>query len=150
MVNNIKNIKLRFLLLALFLLGPLSTLLAEEPLKSGVFDPLPFFDNAIRIQGLKPNYPIRAKRFSICGEIKYALSISADGDVLDKKLIYSQPAGIFEAEVDKVIFTWKFEKKLVGDKAIAYQTVAPAKFILMDEESCPKSYSEQLLKQVRQ
>jgi len=146
-----KNIKLDSLLLELLLFsGTVPLSYAEEQLKKGVFDPLPFFNNAERVQAARPQYPRRAMIYSVCGEVRYALSISADGDVLDSKLVYSQPSGVFEAEVEKVISTWKFERQFVGDKSIAYQTVAPTKFILMDEESCPKFYSEQLLKQVRQ
>jgi hypothetical protein len=145
-----QSLKLCFLLLTLVFAETISSSFAEEESQIRAFDHLPFFDNAEKIQGLKPDYPIRAKRYSVCGEVKYALSISVDGDVLEKKLIYSQPTGVFEAEVEKVIFSWKFEKKFFGDQAIAYQTMAPLKFVLMDEKFCPKSYSEQLLKQVRQ
>lgn len=121
---------LRLFGLLAFLWG--SSALAYEPINNGVFDPLPFFVSPQIIEGAKPRYPKTALTHGICGEVHVALAISMNGNVTDMKIIYSDPSKMFDEEVEKVIDSWRFEKKFDNNTAIPYQTVVPVPFLLDD------------------
>jgi TonB family protein len=104
---------------------------------NGAFDPLPFFESPKQIGGEIPQYPRAARMNSICGEVRVALSISMSGNVSSNKLIHSEPPGVFDSSVEKVVGTWIFERKFKGDTVIPYQTVIPFKFrIGPDDPDC--------------
>jgi|GEM_PF-2658193 len=114
-----------------------SSVLADESKQIAVYDPLPFFESPKQINGAKPHYPKVALIRGLCGEVDIALSIAANGEVSNKKIIYSDPHGVFDSEVEKVIDSWQFEKKFDNKIAIPYQTVVSQKFLLGPDDCQP-------------
>src|SRR5450830_864607 len=99
-------------------------------LEKPAFDPLPFYKNPAVTYKVTPAYPKIAQIHGICGEVDIALAIANSGEVIDQKIVASNPPQIFDAAVLNVIHGWKFEQKPDNTNPAPYQTIFPFKFSL--------------------
>ncbi len=96
-----------------------------EPIKMAKMDSV--LSPMIKIQ---PLYPSRAKRMGTEGHVKVELNVSADGYVVNIKILESVPSGVFDKSVKKALRKWKFRPKTVDGKAVAQKGVITLNFKL--------------------
>ncbi|MDW8479236.1 MAG: energy transducer TonB [Xanthomonadales bacterium] len=56
-----------------------------------------------------PEYPREAWRRGLEGWVEVALSIGADGRVVDARVVASEPRGVFERAALRAVLQWQFE-----------------------------------------
>ncbi len=67
---------------------------------------------------VNPKYPIGAARDAIEGWVTLAFDISAIGEVINVKIIDSQPKRIFDKAAKKALKKWKYRAKLVDGEHV--------------------------------
>lgn len=84
--------------------GPGSPLVPEPPAVRG---PDPAGPRLLR--HVAPRYPESARRRRLQGWVEVELSIAADGEVRDVRVVSAEPAGAFEREALQAAQRWRFE-----------------------------------------
>jgi TonB family protein len=95
----------RLLLGSVMLLLPVSMLLAQDEEGS-----------RRAMVKIKPAYPELAKRMNVSGIVKMEVSVAADGEVRDSKVIGGNPVLIKAAE--SAVKQWKFEPASKGSTEV--------------------------------
>lgn len=68
---------------------------------------------------VNPKYPASAQARGISGFVIIEVSLNERGQVLDAKVLSSNPTGVFENSALEAIFKWKFEPAISEGKAVA-------------------------------
>lgn len=66
----------------------------------------------------KPVYPYRARQRNIEGSVKVKLLVKADGTVGDITILESDPPGVFDAAVKKMVPQWRFSPGRIDGRAV--------------------------------
>jgi protein TonB len=77
-----------------------------------------------------PKYPRKAARSGKQGWVKIEFTITAQGEVVDPKVIASKPRRIFDRAAFKAIKQWRFKPKMVDGKAVPRRAVQVIEFKL--------------------
>lgn len=91
------------------------SVLAHEPSFSGlglgglVFSLNQVDERPIALSKLQPNYPFRARRRGIEGEVLLSFVITEKGDVQQIKVLNSKPKGTFDEQAKQAVRVWKFK-----------------------------------------
>ena len=79
-------------------------------------------DNDARpIVRINPKYPIDAARNGVEGWVILAFDINAIGEVVNIKIVDSQPKRIFDKAARRALSQWKYQAKSVSGKTVAQQ-----------------------------
>ena len=70
---------------------------------------------------INPLYPPRAKRMGIEGYVKVLISVDAEGEVEDIKILESMPEGVFDKAVKRALRRWQFKPKVLNGVAVAQE-----------------------------
>ena len=81
----------------------------------------------VRIQ---PQYPRRALRRNIEGEVVVAFTITPVGTVENVSVVRSEPPGVFDRAAKRAILKWKFKPKVVDGKALSQKAEQKLVFTL--------------------
>lgn len=79
---------------------------------------------------MSPVYPYKARQRNIEGSVEVKFLVGADGQVSDVQVINSQPAGLFDAAVLKIVPRWKFRPGVLAGKAVPSWVVTTVEFNL--------------------
>lgn len=79
---------------------------------------------------IEPQYPPRALRAGIEGEVTVEFTIAVDGSVRDIEIVAADPPQIFDNEVLKAIKRWKFPPQSEGGKAVEKRARQDIRFTL--------------------
>lgn len=66
-------------------------------------------ERPIALNKLQPNYPFRARRRGIEGEVLLSFVITEAGDVSQVKVLSSKPKGTFDDQAKQAVYLWKFK-----------------------------------------
>jgi protein TonB len=81
----------------------------EEPQPE--LPPLPsVFRDVKPVRKVKPKYPREAEDKHIEGRVKVRLTVALNGTVSDVKILVSEPPGVFDEEVLKAVWQYRFKR----------------------------------------
>ncbi len=86
--------------------------------------------DVIPLVQVEPRYPAQAKSRKIEGYVIVRLKISKEGSVEDVEPIDSNPKGVFEREVIRAAYRYRFKPKLVDGKPVAQEATKTFEFSL--------------------
>lgn len=86
--------------------------------------------DVIPLVEVQPRYPAQAKSRKIEGYVVVRLAISKEGSVEDVEVIDAKPKGIFEREVMRAAYRYRFKPKLADGKPVAQQATKTFEFSL--------------------
>lgn len=86
--------------------------------------------DVIPLVQVEPRYPQRAKLRKIEGYVVVRLEINARGGVDSVEVIEAEPKGVFEREVIKAAWRYRFKAKLVDGKPVPQVATLPFEFNL--------------------
>ena len=86
--------------------------------------------DVIPLVEVQPRYPAQAKSRKIEGYVVVRLAISKEGSVEDVEVIDAKPNGIFEREVMRAAYRYRFKPKLADGKPVAQQATKTFEFSL--------------------
>ena len=72
----------------------------------------------IPLARIQPQYPRRALRRNIEGEVVLAFTITPVGTVENVSVVHAAPPGVFDRAAKQAILKWKFKPKVVDGKAL--------------------------------
>jgi len=67
----------------------------------------------------RPEYPYRARRMNITGEVEIRFLVNREGAVSDLQILRADPDGIFEESVRKAVDTWRFTPGMKNGRPVA-------------------------------
>ncbi|MDC0598682.1 energy transducer TonB [Gammaproteobacteria bacterium] len=74
--------------------------------------------NALALVQVRPTYPPRALERGIEGYIVIEFDINETGQVVDPRVLYAEPSGVFERSALRALERWKYSPKIVDGKAV--------------------------------
>jgi len=86
--------------------------------------------DVIPLVEVQPRYPERAKSRKIEGYVVVRLVISKEGTVEDVEIIDAKPKGLFEREVQRAAYRYRFKPRLVDGKPVPQQATKTFEFTL--------------------
>ena len=72
---------------------------------------------------IKPDYPQRALRAGIEGEVTLRFTITPEGRVDNLRVTAAEPPGVFEREARRAVRRWRFEPRRENGHAVAREAV---------------------------
>ena len=84
---------------------------------------------------VNPKYPISALRNGVQGWVVLAFDISKIGEVINVKVLDSQPKRIFDKAAKQALKKWKYRAKLVDGKQVSQQNFTVQLDFNMDQQS---------------
>jgi protein TonB len=93
-------------------LGPVT----PEPRQLGGVDSLPF----ARVMA-PPVYPARAMQRGIEGFVDVRFDVTASGATQNVRVIYAEPAGVFDQAAQSAVARWRFQPRMVDGKPEAFE-----------------------------
>lgn len=84
------------------------------------------------LQSVKPDYPLKARRMMIEGEVVARFVVGKDGSIEDIQIISATPEGYFERSVIEALKKWKFSPGKYRGQAVKTLVVLPVKFRLKE------------------
>jgi len=109
------------------LAGSFPVYATDEP----YFPDLPLYEHIGPKERLRVIYPADARNKQISGSVRVAIAISSDGLITDKKVIFSEPPGVFDKTVLDALSKCQFYPHyLANGTPIAFQTILPFVFRL--------------------
>jgi protein TonB len=82
------------------------------------------------IAKVPPLYPYRAKRMEIEGYVKVRFLVDKKGAVTNITVLESQPEGVFESSVKKILPTWRFNPGKIMGEPVSSWVVTTIRFEL--------------------
>lgn len=79
---------------------------------------------------IEPQYPARALRAGIEGEVTVEFTIAIDGSVKDIEIVAADPPQIFDKEVLKALKRWKFPPQSEGGRTVEKRARQDIRFTL--------------------
>ena len=86
--------------------------------------------DVIPLVQVEPRYPAQAKSRKIEGYVVVRLEISKEGSVENVEVVDANPKGIFEREVIRAAYRYRFKPKLEDGKPVAQQATKTFEFSL--------------------
>ena len=86
--------------------------------------------NVVPSLRIPPNYPNRALRSGIEGNVTVEFTITTDGSVKDAEIIEAEPPNIFDKSVLRAIAKWKFNPDMVDGQPVEKRARQDIKFTL--------------------
>ncbi len=86
--------------------------------------------DVIPLVEVQPRYPAQAKSRKIEGYVVVRLAISKEGSVENVEVIDAKPKGIFEREVMRAAYRYRFKPKLADGKPVPQQATKTFEFSL--------------------
>ena len=86
--------------------------------------------DVIPLVEVQPRYPTQAKSRKIEGYVIVRLEISKEGSVENVEVIEAKPKGIFEREVMRAAYRYRFKPKLADGKPVSQQATKTFEFSL--------------------
>lgn len=80
------------------------------------------------IQRVPPQYPERARKKGITGQVVLSLLISATGSVQDIRVMESRPAGVFDEAAKAAVRQWRFQPATYEGRPVAIRVTLPMSF----------------------
>jgi len=77
-----------------------------------------------------PVYPYKARQRNIEGHVEVKFLVGADGTVSHLEILNSQPAGLFDAAVNKTVPHWKFRPGVLDGRRVPSWVVTTVQFTL--------------------
>jgi protein TonB len=89
--------------------------------------------DVIPIVRIEPQYPREALVDGISGWVEIEFTIEPDGTVSDPKIVASNPRRIFDRNVIRAIYRWKFKPRIVDGKPIARRATQRLEFNIANQ-----------------
>ena len=71
--------------------------------------PAAYAAQPVPVKQVAPEYPKRAKRMGISGQVTVAFDISTDGKVQTPRVVEAKPEGVFDEAAVDAVSKWKFK-----------------------------------------
>ncbi len=82
------------------------------------------------VRKVEPDYPYRARRRSVHGEVTVKFLVTEKGDVDRLSVVKARPEGVFEKSVVRAVQRWRFSPGVHRGRPVATWVVLPIQFKL--------------------
>lgn len=82
------------------------------------------------VRKVQPDYPYRARRRSVHGEVTVKFLVTEKGEVDRLSVVKARPEGVFEKSVVRAVQRWRFSPGIHGGRPVATWVVLPIQFKL--------------------
>lgn len=102
----------------------------SESEREMIFDSVDLDQAPTALVQVPPEYPYRAREQNLEGYVAVKFLVRPDGSVGNVNILKGQPEGVFDDEVRRALFRWKFQPGRLGGEAVASWVVTTLRFDL--------------------